>query len=215
MTIDPQSTGTATSGLIDRVKGMLLTPKAEWAKVAAETPDQNKLIVGYALPLLALGAICGLIGSVVVGLPFIGRLPIPWALTNAIFAVVVGLVSLFISAVIANALAPSFGSRQDMGRALQLMTYGATASWVAAIITIIPALGMLAVLGGIYSIILIYFGLPFVMNTPADKQVLYLVVLILAYVVVFWILMWIVGIITLSLGFSALGAVSSMAPNPY
>jgi hypothetical protein len=34
-------------------------------------------------------------------------------------------------------------------------------------------------------------------------------VLILAYVVIFWILMWVVGIIMLSLGFSALGAASS------
>lgn len=210
MTIDPQNAPTATAGMVDRIKGMLLTPKAEWAKIATETPDQNKLIVGYALPLLLLGAICGFIGSVVIGLPFLGRLPIPWALTNAIFAVVVGLASVFICAVIANALAPSFGSRQDMGRALQLVVYGMTASWVAAIITIIPALGVLALLGGIYSIVLLYFGLPHVMQTPTDKQVLYLVILIISYIVVFWILMWIVGIITLSLGFSALGAVSNM-----
>lgn len=214
MTIDPQNAGTATSGLISRVKGILLTPKAEWAKIATETPDQNKLIVGYALPLLVLGAICGLIGSVAIGLPFLGRLPIPWALTNALFAIVVGLVALFVSAVIANALAPSFGSRQDMGRALQLVTYGMTASWVAAVITIIPALGVLAIVGGIYSIILLYFGLPHVMNTPADKQAVYLIVLILAYIVVFWLLMWVVGIITLSLGFSALGAAANMG-NPY
>lgn len=216
MTIDPQNVSGTSAGLINRVKNMLLTPKAEWAKIAMETPDQNKLIVGYALPLIALGAICGLIGSVVIGLPFIGRLPLPWALTNAVFAVIVGLASLFICAVIANALAPSFGSRQDMGRALQLVTYGMTAGWVAAVASIIPALGVLALIGGIYSIVLIYFGMPHVMNTPTDKQVVYLVVLIIAYVVVFWILMWIVGIITLSLGFGALGAVSNMGGvNPY
>jgi hypothetical protein len=208
MTVDPTTT-TTSAGLIDRVKNMLLTPKAEWARIAAETPDQNKLFVGYALPLLALGAICGLIGATVIGMPFIGRLPIVWALTNAAFTLVVGLVSLFVSAVIANALAPTFGSRQDMGRAQQLIVYGSTASMVAAVLTIFPPLGILAIVGGIYSIVLIYFGMPFVMNTPSDKQVVYLVVLILAYVVIFWILMWVVGIIMLSLGFSALGAASS------
>jgi hypothetical protein len=208
MTVDPTTT-TTSAGLIDRVKNMLLTPKAEWARIAAETPDQNKLFVGYALPLLALGAICGLIGATVIGMPFIGRLPIVWALTNAAFTLVVGLVSLFVSAVIANALAPTFGSRQDMGRAQQLIVYGSTASMVAAVLTIFPPLGILAIVGGIYSIVLIYFGMPFVMNTPSDKQVVYLVVLILAYVVIFWILMWVVGLIMLSLGFSALGAATS------
>lgn len=208
MTVDPTTT-TTSAGLIDRVKNMLLTPKAEWARIAAETPDQNKLFVGYALPLLALGAVCGLIGATVIGMPFIGRLPIVWALTNAAFTLVVGLVSLFVSAVIANALAPTFGSRQDMGRAQQLIVYGSTASMVAAVLTIFPPLGILAIVGGIYSIVLIYFGMPFVMNTPSDKQVVYLVVLILAYVVIFWILMWVVGLIMLSLGFSALGAATS------
>lgn len=210
MTIDP--TNAASAGLIDRVKNMLLTPKAEWARIAEETPDTQRLFVGYALPLLAIGAICGLIGATMIGMPFIGRLPIAWAVTSAIFNVCVGIVALFVSAVIANALAPSFGSRQDMGRAQQLIVYGSTASMVAAIVTIFPPLGILAILGGIYSIVLIYFGMPAIMNTPADKQVLYLVVLIIAYVVVFWLLMWIVGIIMLSLGFSALGAAASMQP---
>jgi hypothetical protein len=117
---------------------------------------------------------------------------------------------LFICAVIANALAPSFGSRQDMGRAQQLVVYGSTASFVAAILTIFPPLGILAIVGSIYSIVLIYFGLPAVMNTPTDKQMLYLVVLIIAYIVVFWILMWVVGLIMVSLGFSALGAAANM-----
>lgn len=209
MTIDPQN-ASATSGLVDRVKNMLLTPKAEWARIAVETPDQNKLFVGYALPLLALGAICGLIGATVIGMPFLGRLPIAWAATSAIFNVVVGLIALFVSAVIANALAPSFGSRQDMGRAQQLVVYGSTASMAAAVVTIFPPLGILAILGGLYSVALIYFGLPFVMNTPADKQMVYMVVLIIAYIVVFWVLTWVAAIITLSLGFSAVGAAANM-----
>lgn len=215
MTIDPQNVSGTSAGLVDRVKNMLLTPKAEWERIAAETPDTNKLFVGYALPLLALGAICGLIGSTMIGMPFIGRVPIAWGLTQAIFSVVVGLVSLFICAAIANALAPSFGSRQDMGRAQQLVVYGSTASMVAAVVTIFPPLGILAIVGGLYSIVLMYFGLPHVMQTPADKQVVYLVVLIIAYVVVFWILMWVVGIIMLSLGFSAIGAAANMGVNPY
>lgn len=212
MTIDPANIGGA--GLVDRAKNIIMTPKAEWARIAAETPDQNKLFVGYALPLLALAAVCGLIGATMIGAPFIGRVPIAWGLTQAVFQVLIGLVSLFVCAAIANALAPSFGSRQDMGRAQQLIVYGSTASMLAGVLAIFPPLAVLGIIGALYSIVLIYFGLPAVMNTPADKQVVYLVVLIIAYIVVFWILMWVVGMIMLSLGFSALGAAASMA-NPY
>ncbi|MEZ5961762.1 MAG: Yip1 family protein [Hyphomonadaceae bacterium] len=208
MTIDP--TGAATSGLVDRVKNILLTPKAEWAKIATETPDQNKLFIGYALPLLAVAAICGFIGMTMIGLPFIGRVSMVWGVTDAILKVAIGLVSLFITAVIANALAPSFGSRQDMGRAQQLVVYGSTAGLVAGVLAIVPPLAVLSIIGSIYSIVLIYFGLPAVMNTPADKQAIYLIVLILACIVVFWVLFWVMGIIMASIGFSALGAAASM-----
>lgn len=208
MTVDP--TTTQSAGLIGRAKNILLTPKAEWARIATETPDQSKLFVGYALPLLVLAAVCGLIGATLIGLPFIGRVPIVWGVTQAVFQVAVGLVSLFVCAVIANALAPSFGSRQDMGRAQQLIVYGSTASMVAGALAIFPPLAILGIVGGLYSIVLIYFGLPAVMNTPADKQVVYLVVLIIAYIVIFWVLMWVVGMIMLSLGFSALGAAATI-----
>jgi hypothetical protein len=208
MTIDP--TGTASSGLVDRVKNILLTPKAEWARIATETPDQNKLFVGYALPLLVLAAVCSFIGMTMIGLPFVGRVSIVWGLTDAIFKVAIGMLSLFVTAVIANALAPSFGSRQDMGRAQQLIVYGSTAGMVAGILAIVPPLAILALIGSLYSIVLIYFGLPAVMNTPTDKQVVYLVVLIIACIVVFWVLFWVMGIIMLSMGFGALGAAASM-----
>lgn len=87
--------------------------------------------------------------------------------------------------------------------------YGSTAGLLAGVLAIIPTLGMLAIIGGIYSIVLIYFGLPAVMGTPADKQIVYLAVLIVACIVVFWVMAIIVGAIMATLGFSALGAIGS------
>ena len=56
MTIDPQNAGGAAAGMVERVKNILLTPQAEWDRIAAEPSDLNKLYVGYALPLIgALG----------------------------------------------------------------------------------------------------------------------------------------------------------------
>ena len=212
MTTTPTSAGSA--GLIDRVKNIILTPKAEWARIAGEPADVGKLYIGYALPLLALGAICSFIGMSMVGLPFIGRLPLMWALTDAISKVVMGFITLFITAFIANALAPAFGSKQDMGQAQKLVVFGSTAGMLAGVLAIFPPLAVLAIVGGIYSIVLIYFGLAPVMGTPTDKQVAYVAVLIIACIVVFMVLGYIVTMLMASLGFSALGAAANVLSMP-
>jgi acetyl-CoA C-acetyltransferase len=51
-----------------------------------------------------------------------------WAITDAISKIVMGFITLFITAFIANALAPTFGSKQDMGQAHKLIVYGSTAA---------------------------------------------------------------------------------------
>lgn len=204
MTTTPTSAG--SSGLIDRVKNILLTPKAEWARIGPEPADVGKLYIGYALPLIVLGAVCSFIGMAFIGLPFIGRLPIMWALTDAITKVVMGFVTLFITAFIANALAPTFGSKQDMGQAHKLVVYGSTAGMLAGVLAIFPPLAMLAIVGGLYSIVLIYLGLPATMGTPADKQVAYVAVLIIACIVVFMILGYIMAMVMATMGFSVAGA---------
>lgn len=212
MTVDPSNVSTTSSGLVDRVKNILMTPKAEWARIAAETPDTNRIFVGYAMPLLVIGALCSFIGMSFIGLPFLGRLPIVWGLTDAVFKVVIGAATLFVVSFLANALAPSFGSRQDMGRAQQLVVYGSTAGMVASFLAIFPPIAVLAIIGSLYSIVLIYFGLPAVMNTPTDKQVVYVVVLIIASFVIVWVLGMITAMIMASFGFSALGAAMGSIP---
>ena len=44
--------------LIERAKGICLSPKAEWPKIAAETTDVKSLYVGYAALGAGLLAIC-------------------------------------------------------------------------------------------------------------------------------------------------------------
>ena len=212
MTTTPTSAG--STGLIDRVKNILLTPKAEWARIATEPADVGKLYIGYALPLIAVAAICSFIGMSMIGLPFVGRLPMMWALTDAITKIVMGFITLFITAFIANALAPTFGSKQDMGQAQKLVVYGSTAGILAGVVAIFPPLAMLAIVGGIYSIVLIYFGLAPVMGTPSDKQIAYVAVLIVACIVVFMVLGYIVAMIMASLGFSMLGAAANVLSMP-
>jgi Mn2+/Fe2+ NRAMP family transporter len=104
-------------------------------------------------------------------------------LIGAIIQAAMGVVSVFVMAFIANALAPTFGSRQDMGQAHKLAAYGCTAFFVAGVFALFPPLGILAIVG-LYSFALIYIGLPRVMATPEDKRVGYLATIIIIAIVV-------------------------------
>src|SRR5687768_3386141 len=98
--------------LVDRAKNICLTPKTEWPVIAGETTPQGTLITGYVIPLAAIGAIAGFIGMSLIGFstPFTGtvRIPIVTGMVNAVFAVGMAVVTVFVLSLVIDALAPSF-----------------------------------------------------------------------------------------------------------
>jgi hypothetical protein len=167
------------AGLVDRVRNLLLHPKTEWERIKGEQTSLQSLLTGYALPLLALGALCSFIGAAFVGIPIpLGdawRMPIQFALGSAIVSVVLALVMVWVVGLIINSVAPSFGSQQDQMQANKVAAYSPTATWIASFVAILPILGPLLVLvvlaGWVYSAYLLWIGLPKLMNTPEDKKV--------------------------------------------
>jgi hypothetical protein len=200
MTVEPTSSG--APGLVDRAKNILLSPKAEWAKIASEPADINRLYVGYLVPLLALAAVCEFIGMSLIGVSFFGttfRVPMVAGLVGAVIRVVVGVVGVYVLAFIINALAPSFGSQQDMGQAQKLAVYSSTAGLLAGVFAIYPPLAVLGLLG-LYSFALLYFGLEPLMKTPEDKRIAYTLVIIVVAIVVFLVIGVVVGAVTAMMG---------------
>jgi len=81
-----------------------------------------------------------------------------------------------LSALVVNALATSFTSQTDFRKAMQLVVYSFTPMLVAGILLIIPALGIISFLEGIYGLYILYLGLKPLMKTPDDKVTGYFVV---------------------------------------
>lgn len=208
MTIDPTSASAATN-LIERAKNIILKPATEFDRIASEPTDVNKLYIGYALPLLLLGAICTFIGFTLVGMPFIGRVPIVLGLEMAVLRVVGGLIGIFLMAFVINALAPNFGSQQDMGQAHKLAVYSSTAALLCGVFSILPVLAILGILA-IYSLALLYIGLPRLMKTPEDKRIVYFVVILVVCIVLGVLLNYVMGMIYGMLGFNPLAGMSGI-----
>ena len=177
--------------LVERVKGILLTPRSEWDVIASETTTPSALFTGYVLPLAAIGPVAQVIGFSVLGvrMPLGGavyRTPIGAALTSAVVAYVLSLLGVWVMALIIDALAPTFGGTRSQIQALKTAAYSSTAIWVAGIFTLVPGLRVLYILG-LYSVYLLYIGLPATMKAPADRAGPYTGVVIVAQIVLFFL----------------------------
>ena len=173
--------------LIERVKGIVLSPKTEWETIAAEPADVKSLFTGYAMILAAIPAVCGLIGSTVIGmsLPIVGtiRTPIAAALVQLVLVYVLGLVVIYVVALIVDALAPTFDGQKNAIQALKLVVYSSTPVWLAGVFALIPVLSVLGILAALYGLYLLYIGLAPLMKNPQDKSLGYTALIIVSYIV--------------------------------
>jgi hypothetical protein len=131
--------------------------------------------------LAAIPAVAGFIGLSLIGINVMGasyRTPILGGVVQMIVSYLLTLAMVFVLALIANALAPTFGGSKNQLQALKLVAYGCTAAFVGGIFSIIPMLGILGLVAGLYSIYLIYTGIAVMMRCPADKAGAYTAVVI-------------------------------------
>jgi hypothetical protein len=187
-------------GVFDRARDILTKPDAEWRVIDAEPATVGSVFIPYALILAAIGPLAGLIGGQIFGINlglFSWTPPLGTAIGMAVLGYVVSLVMVFVAALVIDALAPSFGGTKNQVQATKVAVYAWTAAWVAGIFSIIPVLGLLALVGLIYSLYLLYLGLPILMRVPADKTAGYAVVVILAMIVLYFIVGYIVAQITM------------------
>jgi hypothetical protein len=203
--------------LVQRAQKIVLSPQTEWPVIAEETTPQSALVTGYVVPLAAVSAVAAFIGQVFVGVsvPFAGtvRVPIVSGLVGAVLAVVMAVVLVYVLAAIITALAPTFNTEKNKTQAFKVAIYSITPVWVAGILNIIPALGVLVILAGLYGIYLMYLGLLRVMKAPDDKAVVYTAVVAVSCLVV----MFVIGVVTATItgiGSYSAGRIAGLGGSP-
>lgn len=159
--------------VVTRAKNIMIQPAHEWRVIAGESTNVGSLLRDYAAPLSGVAAICQWLGlSVLFGVGGIGFVR---TAISAVVSWLLGLLSLWVAAIVIENLAPSFGSRSSTVQALKLVVYASTPLWIVGILTLVPLLGALFIVGVIYAIYLVYLGLPSVLDTPRDRVVPYMV----------------------------------------
>lgn len=172
--------------IVNRVKAILLAPKSEWTVIEAEADDVAGIYKKYLVYLAAIPALAMFIGLSLIGVGGFGisvKLPFLSGLINAIVSYVLSLVMLYVMGLIVDALAPTFGGQKKPLNAFKVIAYGSTAAMVAGVFHVIPGGSVLALLGSLYSIYLMYLGLPLLMKCPQEKAVAYTAVVIVCAIV--------------------------------
>jgi hypothetical protein len=149
----------------------------------------------------AIPAVANFIGMAFVGSALFGgyRFTTMRYFGFAVVSYLAGLAGAYLCAVIVQWLAPKFGSSGSRVDALKVVAYASTATWVAGVFSIFPAVGpLVSLIGALYGIYLFYLGLPAVMRTPKDQVVVYMIVCAVAVFVVSVVLGMIVGGVVLS-----------------
>jgi Yip1 domain len=119
-------------------------------------------------------------------LPVVGanRSPIGSAITSAIMSYGLTLAGIYLLGLVIDGLAPTFGGTRHPVQALKVAAYSGTALWLAGVFALLPGLRLLTILG-LYSLYLLYLGLPLLMKSPVERAPSYTVMVVLAGAVVF------------------------------
>jgi hypothetical protein len=172
--------------LVERAKKLILQPKQEWQVIDAEPHTVQDLYTNYVMILAAIPAVCGFIGYSIVGIGAWGatyRMPIGAGVANLVVGYLLSLAWVYVLALVIEAFAPKFGGKKDLDQALKLAAYTPTPAWIAGVFSIIPALSIIGWLASLYSLYLLFLGLPILMKAPEDKAIPYFLVVILAAIV--------------------------------
>jgi Yip1 domain len=187
--------------VIQRARSLLVSPRTEWPVIAAEPATVADLYRGYLMIMAAIPPVCGFLKLSVLGYAWHGfrvyRRGFGPGLAAVIVEYVISLLTVYVLAVIIESLAPNFAGQPNRVQALKLAGYSYTATWAAGFAQLLPGLyALFALAGAIYSVFLLYLGLPSTMKVLPEQAAGYTAVIAIIALVVGWIIAMIMGSVT-------------------
>jgi hypothetical protein len=177
--------------IFERVKGVILNPKATWQVIKDEPVDIKALYLNYIAPLALIPVVCSFIGMTLIGIRIptgvVVRAPLIGSLVSGIVGYALNLVGVLIGAWIVKLLAPTFNSKADLNESLKLVAYSLTPVWLVGVFSLVPGLGILSILG-LYGVYLLAIGISPVLGTPEEKVIWYTIAIVLIGIVVSFVL---------------------------
>ena len=156
--------------IIDRARHIIVSPASEWDRVLRDTATIAGLYKNYALIVAAIPAVFTFLSLVTT--------PFAIALGVAAKAYLLSLAGTAALAFIADFLAPQFKGAANQINAFKLVIFSATPAWVAGVFVVIPVIGgILSFAGALYSLYVLYLGVPKLLKVPQEKAGIFTVII--------------------------------------
>ena len=169
-----------------RATAILADPASEWMQIEQESGDAAYLLSRYVAVLGLIPALSSFVGASLIGVevPGVGsvRATIFDGLFGAIFGYVETFVAVLLLGLLIDLLAPLFGGRRNFDSALKLAVYSYTPVWLTGIFLLLPGLRFLMLIG-LYSIYLLWIGLPRLTKSSEQSLPSYVFVIVACAVV--------------------------------
>jgi hypothetical protein len=192
------ATGT-TLDIVQRAKGIVLAPAAEWRAIEPESGDTAYLFLNYYAILAAIPPICEFLRRILFGWrgPRFGFHHVHHGFFGTLFGAVLHWLAAFVivyaMAIIIDGLAPTFSGQKNQENAMKLAVYSMTPAWLAGVFALIPGLGFLRLLALLYGVYLFWLGLPILMKPPPDRTGPYALAAIVCGIVLWVVVGAVVG----------------------
>lgn len=173
--------------IIERVKGIILSPKSEWEVISGENLTVVEMFGSFLFPLALIPAIASFIGYGLIGMdiPFAGHVgSFGLGIKQAAIQLISIIAGVFISAFVINALALNFNAVKNFNKAFELVCYSYSPMMVFGLLLILPSLGIIVLIASVYGLYLLYIGLKPMMGVSEEKVTGYFVVSLIVIVVV-------------------------------
>lgn len=167
------------------IQGGLLDHTATWNDYLATNPGWKDTAMVLTGPLLIANIVLSLIFS-----RLIGGYATYGVHSNFFVALIMGLLMAALGFAVAvfafNFLAGTFKGKPDFSRAFAAVSLAAIPAWVGGIIaSLIPSIGFLVALaGGILSLVFLYKIMPLALDVPDEKRVVHFVVSLVAIFII-------------------------------
>lgn len=175
--------------IYQRVKALVFQPRQTWEAIDDTVLTTRQLILSTLLPLAAIPAIAFFIGYSISGvrIPFAGVYRMAWwqSLITALVGYGVTVANVWLLGVSISKIGVWFGAAENPENGLKAAVFSYSPFLAAGVLYIIPNLGIVVTLIGLYACYLLYLGVPRLMHPPENRTVLYSILSVMVAIVLY------------------------------
>lgn len=186
--------------LLSRARNMMVRPVREWAVIAREPATEAAILEKYVAPMAAIAPVFAFLANL-----FIFHRSLLATLGLAVLAFLMEFPYVLVVASIADSLAKSWGAAPGPRQSVKLVAYAWTPRWLAGVFNLVPAIGSIAIpVATLYGFYLLYLGAVPLMQIPAERKLLYTLVVVIAGASVLVVIYVVLAVVYAILGHVAL-----------